>query len=196
MPGAPVVTMGAKSAPMGKTLENVHRGQNPPLWKKTHKCLEEKKEIREEVVPSAPSLPRPEKKPAKATDPGIVEEVLSYLNERTGKSFKATTGETRRAITARATEGHSLIDFKRVIDSRVRAWKGDPKMSEYLCPSTLFRPSNFEKYLQAAAPPKDTSRRHVPDIVHCPRCDEPMAEGGRCDGVKGCGYQAPREAVG
>lgn len=36
-------------------------------------------------------------------------------------------------------------------------WKGDPAMSKYLCPDTLYRPSKFEKYLQEA-------KRHFPHI--------------------------------
>jgi hypothetical protein len=38
-----------------------------------------------------------------------------------------------------------------VIDKRCAAWKGDPKMEEYLRPSTLFGPK-FESYLNAPAP--------------------------------------------
>jgi hypothetical protein len=34
-----------------------------------------------------------------------------------------------------------------VIDVKVEKWKGDPKMDDFLRPDTLFRPKNFEAYL-------------------------------------------------
>ena len=50
-------------------------------------------------------------------------------------------------IKARLDEGYTVDDFKTVIDKKVKAWKDDPKMSAYLRPETLFRPSHFESYL-------------------------------------------------
>ena len=37
-------------------------------------------------------------------------------------------------------------DLKAVIDKKVAEWKGT-EFEKYLTPETLFRPSNFEKYL-------------------------------------------------
>ena len=37
-----------------------------------------------------------------------------------------------------------------MIDHRVATWANDPKMSQYLTPQTLFRPGNFDKYLNRA----------------------------------------------
>ena len=37
-----------------------------------------------------------------------------------------------------------------VIDEQVRNWKNDPQMNKYLRPITLFRPGNFESYLNDA----------------------------------------------
>jgi len=76
-----------------------------------------------------------------------IKEIILYLNEKTGKAFRATTKETVAFIAARLGEGRTLEDFKKVIDIKVQKWANDPKMADFLRPSTLFRPSNFEAYL-------------------------------------------------
>lgn len=80
----------------------------------------------------------------------FIREVVEYLNAKTGKTYRASTKGTQSAIKARRADGYTLDDFKAVIANRVSKWANDSKMSEYLAPSTLFRPSNFEKYLQDA----------------------------------------------
>lgn len=74
-----------------------------------------------------------------------VEEVIGYLNEVSGKKYKANTGNTVKLIVGRLREGYTVDDIKRVIDSKCKAWKGTD-MEQYIRPSTLFRPSNFENY--------------------------------------------------
>lgn len=73
--------------------------------------------------------------------------IIDYLNKRAGKNFRHTTSETVKFINGRISEGYTIEDFKKVIDIKVEEWKGDPFGDKYLTPSTLFRPSNFEKYL-------------------------------------------------
>lgn len=75
-----------------------------------------------------------------------VKEIITYLNEKTGKSFLPTTKDTVRHIKARINEGHSLDDFFSVIDTMTTKWRGDPKMVDYLRPQTLFG-TKFESYL-------------------------------------------------
>jgi len=74
-------------------------------------------------------------------------ETIAYLNKCTGSKFSDKTSETIKHINARLTEGYSAADLKSVIDNRVKAWGEDVKMREYLRPSTLFSPTNFENYL-------------------------------------------------
>jgi len=74
--------------------------------------------------------------------------IVDYLNEKTGKSFKATSKATTSHINARLAEGYTVDDFKTVIDKKVFDWMSDEKMSEYLRPETLFG-SKFESYLNA-----------------------------------------------
>ena len=76
-----------------------------------------------------------------------VSEIIDYLNSKLGTKYKANTKSTVSNITARLNEGHTVEDFKTVIDKKVKAWKDDPRMAQYLRPETLFRPGHFESYL-------------------------------------------------
>ena len=79
------------------------------------------------------------------------EQIIGYLNAKTGKAFKHTSESTRKLIRARIAEGYTVADFYRVIDNKCLTWKNDQKMRDYLRPSTLFRASNFEGYLNERA---------------------------------------------
>ena len=47
-------------------------------------------------------------------------------------------------------EKHSLEDIKKVIANRYSEWKDDTTMQRHLNPTTIFRPSKFDKYLEEA----------------------------------------------
>ena len=89
-----------------------------------------------------------------------VKEIVDYLNQATGKNFKATTGKTKKCISARLKEGFSVDDFKAVIDIKCKKWLKDDKMRDYLRPETLFG-TKFEGYLNEA-PQKKTV---IPDPI-------------------------------
>lgn len=72
--------------------------------------------------------------------------IISYLNEKSGKSYRASTPKTKSLIKARVAEGFKLDDFKVVIDKKCAEWLSDAKMEKYLRPQTLFG-TNFESYL-------------------------------------------------
>lgn len=74
-------------------------------------------------------------------------EIIAYLNERVGKSFKESTESTRKHINGRLSEGYTVEDFKKVIDIKSQEWLGNPRMEKYLRPGTLFSPTHFEAYL-------------------------------------------------
>ncbi|MED0946224.1 conserved phage C-terminal domain-containing protein [Bacillus mycoides] len=74
------------------------------------------------------------------------EDIVSYLNEKIGKSFKHKTAKTRSLIKARFTDGFTLEDFKQVIDIKTAQWLTDSNMNQYLRPETLFG-TKFEGYL-------------------------------------------------
>ena len=64
----------------------------------------------------------------------------------TGKCYKAKTESTRKLIRARLRDGYTVEDCKRVIDVKVSQWLGTD-WEKFLRPSTLFRGTNFEGYV-------------------------------------------------
>jgi phage replication O-like protein O len=77
----------------------------------------------------------------------IYVEIINYLNQKTGRRFSSKSVANKKLINGRMSEGRTFNDFKYVIDVKCEDWLDDPKWSEYLRPSTLFRPLNFENYL-------------------------------------------------
>jgi uncharacterized phage protein (TIGR02220 family) len=75
----------------------------------------------------------------------VCTEVIAYLNEKAGKSFKNTPAN-HKFINGRIKDGHTLEDLKAVIDHKSIEW-GNSKMFAYLRPQTLFSATNFEGYL-------------------------------------------------
>ncbi len=83
-----------------------------------------------------------------------VNTIVPYLNLKAGTAFKTNNKATERLISARLKDGHTWIEFKTVIDSKVAEWKENKEMKGYLRPSTLFG-TKFEAYVQAANPVAD-----------------------------------------
>jgi len=80
------------------------------------------------------------------------DEVIDYLNEKTGKHYRSKAAATRKLIKARFADGYTLDDFKHVIDVKVSQWLGT-EQDKFLRPETLFRPGHFESYLNEQAQP-------------------------------------------
>lgn len=78
-----------------------------------------------------------------------VREIILYFNEKTGKKFGADAGGF---ISGRLNNGFTVEDCKKVIDIKTAQWLHDPENNKYLRPLTLFRPSNFEGYLNEKIP--------------------------------------------
>lgn len=78
--------------------------------------------------------------------------MAAFLNEATGKQYRATGAALIKGVTARLNEGFGLDDFKRVIEFKAGQWGADIKMSGYLRPETLFG-SKFESYLNESGGP-------------------------------------------
>lgn len=72
--------------------------------------------------------------------------IIDYLNELTGRRYRYIKTNITPISTLLEDE-YTEKDFKEVILLKTLEWKNNPKMSQYLCPSTLFRYSNFEKYI-------------------------------------------------
>lgn len=73
--------------------------------------------------------------------------IIEHLNNKTGKKFSHKSLANQKLIKARFNEDYTLEDFIRVIDIKTNEWINDEKMKKYLKPDTLFRTSNFDKYL-------------------------------------------------
>lgn len=97
------------------------------------------------------------------TTPIPYNEVIDYLNQKTGKNFKHTSKVTQRHIRARLAEGFTVNDFKKVIDNKCSDWLRDQKMKEYLRPETLFG-TKFESYLNSKT---TTTKQTGPYIDSC-----------------------------
>ena len=111
-----------------------------------------------EILAKASTKKGPDPKPA-AEYP--YKAITDYLNEKAGKAFLDKSKDTRKHIKARMDEGFTLDDFYKVIDNTVKRWKGDPKMCDYLRPSTLFG-TKFESYLNMTdAVPVPTKGKQV-----------------------------------
>lgn len=95
------------------------------------------------------------------------EEVISYLNQKTGKQYKNT-----KFIQARLNEGRTVDDCKRVINAKI----ADPyfiQNPKYLNPETLFRPNHFDRYLNESVstlPDLKEEKIKSTSISICPRC--------------------------
>ncbi len=80
------------------------------------------------------------------------DEVLSFLNAKTGKHYAAknprgTPTANAEAVIGRLKEGYTTQDCKSVIAMKCREWLGDERMSKFLRPATLFCRANFEQYI-------------------------------------------------
>lgn len=89
-----------------------------------------------------PGNPKPEPKGLEVPR----EEIIDYLNLKAKSKFRHNTANTIKAINGRWADGFRMDDFKKVIDTKVAEWIGT-EWEKYLNPETLFRPANFEKYL-------------------------------------------------
>ncbi|MRE87484.1 transcriptional regulator, partial [Klebsiella quasipneumoniae] len=88
-------------------------------------------------TPSCPVASQPDD-----SDPAI--RVLSHFNEVTGSSYgKGGRNKTVLGyIRGRLSEDYSAEDLMLVVDYLTAKWADDPKMDDYLRPSTLFGPEN------------------------------------------------------
>jgi len=78
---------------------------------------------------------------------GDLKAIVDHLNAKVGSRYTTKNKQLRGYVHARLEEGFTVDDFFTVIDTKAAKWRDDPKMRDYLRPSTLFAPSHFEEYL-------------------------------------------------
>jgi len=79
-------------------------------------------------------------------------EIIAFLNEKVGRRYPALNPRgaptaNAQVVMMRLKEGYTVPDCRAVVASKYRQWGADEKMARYLTPETLFRRSNFERYL-------------------------------------------------
>lgn len=139
----PSHTPGANS--VGPGGRGVGPGGKPTLYKEN-----KKKTKRKNGGSDNPPADPPPDNPKNLPPPNIYKNVIEFLNAMTGSKFSHTAKETRAHIRARWRDGFTEQDMKDVITVKSDQWLGDPKATAWLRPTTLFRPSKFEGYLQEA----------------------------------------------
>jgi uncharacterized phage protein (TIGR02220 family) len=86
---------------------------------------------------------QPQVKPK--TNDELIEKIINFLNDCTGKSFKTNSKIAIININARLSDGYVLDDFIKVISVKATKWL-NTKYEDYLTPNTLFG-NKFESYL-------------------------------------------------
>jgi len=74
------------------------------------------------------------------------QEVLEYLNAKAGRNFRLIEAHMKPIARRLDEPGITIDGIKELIDSKVKAWKGDSKMDQYLRPETLFKTEKFQTY--------------------------------------------------
>ena len=87
----------------------------------------------------------PKKDKDKDKDINTIVEIVSFLNNVTSSKFRDSSDKTRSLIKSRLNENYTIIDFKRVIETKHSQWNGT-EQEKYLRPETLFG-NKFEGYL-------------------------------------------------
>lgn len=104
--------------------------------------------------------------PNRVNHSNTIKDIITYLNNKTGKRYSHNASGNKRIIQARLNEGYTLDDFKRVIDHKCNEWLppvkfSNGKMSDtYLRPATLFN-QKFDQYLNES-----------PDVEVKPKTDK------------------------
>jgi uncharacterized phage protein (TIGR02220 family) len=75
---------------------------------------------------------------------------IAYLNQQLGTKYQPTSKATLKDFEEISKDGYTLEQARAVVDMKIREWRGDERMEKNLRPSTLFRPSNFRRYVTDA----------------------------------------------
>ncbi|MGF1727045.1 conserved phage C-terminal domain-containing protein [Photobacterium nomapromontoriensis] len=79
----------------------------------------------------------------------LAKQVIQHLNTVTGSKYQACKSNVN-PISGRLSDGYTVEELCMVINHKQIEWGNDGKMAQYMRPSTLFQPSKFAGYLQAA----------------------------------------------
>ena len=88
------------------------------------------------------------------------EQILQYLNELAGKRFKPIKSNLT-PIAARLKDGYTVQELKEIVQVKTLEWKNNEVMNAHLCPTTLFRPSNTDKYINQIIAIKENPQQYA-----------------------------------
>lgn len=92
--------------------------------------------------------------------------VIDRINEITGQKLQPSAKVHRENISARLNDGFSLEDLISIVETKSAEWMGT-KQQIYLVPKTLFRPSNFDRYLaESKLASKIPTAEQLVDVYH------------------------------
>lgn len=75
------------------------------------------------------------------------QEILAYLNKQAGRNFRKVTKELRARIKNKEL---TVRQCRMIIDWKLHEWSQKPDMANNINPTTLFRPSNYDRYREEA----------------------------------------------
>ena len=89
----------------------------------------------------------------------ICKRVIDKLNELNNTRYSSTSDSTLKLIKGRLKDGYTEEDLMLVVEKMSYLWHqpSEKDMTAYLRPSTLFRPTNFENYLNMPVKSKQKS---------------------------------------
>ena len=146
-----------------------------PKYIKNYSLVKKRNEIiinyiGNEIVAELQVVEKPvkEKKPRQPqvkpmTNDDLIIEIIDFLNECTGKSYKATSKVATININARLKEGYTKDDFIKVISIKATKWL-NTKFEDYLTPNTLFG-NKFESYLNEKINTEKTKQENAYEQV-------------------------------
>lgn len=129
------------------------------------------------------------KKPKKedSADYTDTDDLIDLINEVSGRKFRHTK-QNREGIHARLQE-YSFEECQRVVNCMWSRWQGDQKMEQYFNPTTLFRPANFEKYLNAGFKPEPERKKSLMERMN----DKAKQNIAKSLGANGGAFQLPMD---
>ncbi|MEY8441834.1 conserved phage C-terminal domain-containing protein [Lactobacillaceae bacterium 24-114] len=128
--------------------------ENPRLGNPTQRYHQEKITSKEDNIKESNSQAVPDETPQ------LRKQIIDYLNEKLGTSYKPNASKNKTVINARLKEGYKFGDFKKVVDNKYADWANDEKMIKYLRPETLFG-TKFDGYLNEQSRSNPVKKKRV-----------------------------------
>lgn len=94
----------------------------------------------------------------------ICDKVIGYLNKKANTTHSSTFPYNQKLVGHLIDAGYSVEDIKKVIDSKVKCWKGT-KYQNGLAPSTLFNMERFVECLNGVGMAKVINKDFEDDYI-------------------------------